>query len=225
MPALSSDSLSHRRIMVDGQIRTFGITDLDLIDRFLDVPREMFVDPGQESLAWSDAPLVLKGAKPRALLRPMVLAKMFQAAAIQKKDRVLEIAGGNGYGAAILSGLAASVVTLETEAARTDATLVGCKALGLLNVTSITGDLSQGVPAHGPYDVIILNGAIETSPATLLQQLADRGRLIAICSTPGRASGEVTCFERQGRHVGERILFESSSAVLEGFEAVPVFSF
>ena len=226
MPQTSaSDSASQRRVMVDGQIRTFGITNLDLIARFLAVPRENFVDAAQLTLAFSDVPLVLAGTSPRALLTPMVLAKMIQSASLSPGEKVLDVAGGLGYGAAILSGLAAEVVALESDAARSSATSANCAALGLINVTAITGDLAKGAPALAPFDFILLNGAVETGLAALLAQLADKGRLIAIRNHPGGSGGQVIRFERHGATIGERVLFETAAAVLEGFVAAPAFAF
>ena len=219
----ASDSLGHRRLMVDGQIRTFGIIDLDLIDRFLAVPRENFVEPGQVALAWSDAMIRLQGG--RALLKPMVLAKMLQAANILPGDRVLNVASGLGYGAALLAGLAASVVAMEADAALVDAITANCAALGLANVTARRGDLPRGAPDKAPFDVIIIEGAVETGLDHLLAQLADRGRLIVILNRPGQVFGEAKRYERHGDSVGERVLFETSAPVLAGFALVPTFAF
>ena len=223
--ATATDTSSQRRLMVDGQIRTFGITSTDLIDRFLAVPREKFVDPAQATLAWSDAPLQIAGIRPRALLRPMVLAKMMQGASVTPTDKVLDIAGGRGYGAAILAGLAAHVVALENDPARVIAIGTGCAALGIVNVTAVNGDLTKGAPDSGPYDVIIVNGAVETGWMALLAQLADKGRMIVIRNHPGRSDGQVLRFERHGAAIGERVLFETCADVLEGFAAAPSFAF
>ncbi len=219
----ASDSLAHRRIMVDGQIRTYGITDLDLIDRFLAVPRENFVGPEQVALAWSDAAVQLQGG--RTLLKPMVLAKMLQAASLLPGDRVLDIAGGSGYGAALMAGLATQIVALEAGAGQAAAIAANCAALGLANVEAVSGDLTRGAPGKAPFDVIMVEGAVETGLEPLLAQLANKGRLIVIRNKPGRVYGEVMRCERHGASIGERVLFEAAVQVLAGFGAAPAFAF
>lgn len=226
MPEISaSDSLSQRRLMVDGQIRTFGITDLDLIDRFLAVPREMFVDSASVALAWSDAPLKLAGSPARTLLQPMVLAKMIQNASLKPGDRVLDIAGGLGYGAAVMAGMAAQVLALEEDEIYSASARQAIAALGLGNITTLTGDLATGASGHGPFDVILVNGAVQTGIAALLAQLSDGGRMLAIRNRPGQIIGEVVRYEKHGANTGERVLFETTAQVLHGFAATPAFAF
>lgn len=226
MPEISaSDSFSQRRLMVDGQIRTFGITDLDLIDRFMAVPRENFVDPLSRALAWSDAQLYLPGSPRRLLLAPMVLAKMIQSAGIKPSDHVLDVAGGLGYGAAILAGLCVQVVALEDNAGRVAAAKAAFATLGLANAVALSGELAQGAPVQGQFDVIIVNGAVEAGLDTLLGQLRDGGRLVAIRNLPGQALGTVVRSERHGSSIGERVLFETIAPVLQGFAAAPAFAF
>ena len=213
------DSLGKRRLMVDGQIRTFGVTDLGLIDRFLSVPRENFVEKRQLALAWSDAPLQLSGLPPRTLLTPMVLAKMLQAAMVRPSDRVLDVAPGLGYSTAILAGLAGHVVALESFAERAAAITRNCAELSLSNVSALAGPLQNGAPAHGPFNVILIHGAVEHGMDALVSQLADGGRMVVIRSRPGNVVAEVVRMERHGMVLGERTVFETSACVLEGFDA------
>ena len=134
-----------RRMMVDGQIRTFDITDSALLDRMDHVPREKFLPAEQAALAYSDARLVLKaGAVSRPLLTPMTLARMVQALRLRPGDRVLDVAGANGYSAAVVAGLAGSVVALESEPAFSAAARAIFAEAGVANVTVATGPLAAG---------------------------------------------------------------------------------
>ena len=108
--------LDRRLHMVNSQLRTGGVVDKAVLAAFLDVPRQRFVAPEHESLAYLDRELPARGAKVRRLLAPMVLARMLQAATVVPSDRALDVAGGSGYGAAILAAMGAKVVLLESDA-------------------------------------------------------------------------------------------------------------
>jgi protein-L-isoaspartate(D-aspartate) O-methyltransferase len=205
------DFAAARRNMVDGQIRTHDVNDLALIGAFLDVPRERFVPAAKAPLAYLDFDVQIgEAADARRLLKPMVLAKLIQAAAPAKNDRVLDVACGTGYSSAILSRLAGPVIALEEDAA-----LVRQAKKNLDDaVKVVTGPLAAGWPAEAPYNVILLNGASEVMPRDLSDQLADGGRLVCILgSTPGKAM----LYLRSGAEVGGRPLFDANAPLLPGF--------
>jgi len=215
------DAAKARRLMVDGQVRTADVTDLDLLEAMLALPRERFVPPGKAALAYLDNDIPL--GKGRALLKPMVLAKLIQAAHVGKGDRVLDVGCGTGYSTALLARLAGSVVALEDDAdlaARARDTLA---AVGAAGAEVIVGPLSAGWPSAGPYDVILVNGATEIVPEALGRQLKPDGRLACVY---GRApAGKATIYRlSEGRLVG-RPVFDAAAAVLPGFAAVPQFVF
>ena len=110
------DFTQARRTMVDSQLRTFDVNDIRLLDAIDAVPRERFVLPGSEQLAYSDQELpVSEGADRRFMVTPMVLARMIQALEIDAGDKVLDVACGRGYSSAILSELGAYVTALEAD--------------------------------------------------------------------------------------------------------------
>ncbi len=173
-----------RTKMVDNQIRTTDVTSHSVLSAFLTVPREAFVPADLKPLAYIDEDLQVAPAKdgnpPRYIMEPSPLAKLVQLAAITKDDVVLEIGCGAGYAAAILSQVGGSVVAVEcdgTLAANATATL---SELGYDNVAVVTGELEKGYAGEGPYDVIFINGAVEEVPETLLSQLHEGGRLVAV---------------------------------------------
>src|SRR5690348_3225920 len=110
------DFTQARRMMVDGQVRPSDVTNRELLAAFLAVPRERFVPPDLASVAYLDRDLFID--RKRALLKPMVLARLIQAADVQASDRVLDVACGTGYASAILARLAAGVTALEEDAER-----------------------------------------------------------------------------------------------------------
>ena len=221
-----ADSAALRRTALDCQIRPYGVTDQPLLARFLDVPREPFVPAGSEPLTYSDSelrhPLAAGGA--RAMLAPLVLARMIQAAEIHPGDRVLDVAGATGYTAALIAGLAAKVVALESDAGLSDAATVNFRALGLTNAQAVCGKLADGVAAEGPYDVILVNGAAETGLDRLLSQLSPAGRLIVLKpQTAGAARGFV--YRKDGSSFSQRALFEAAGKLLPEFAGQPAFFF
>lgn len=218
--------------MVDCQIRTFGVTDQRLIERFLAVPREPFLPDDLRMLAYSDIGFTLApeaaGGEPRYLLPPLILARLMQGGRIRARDRVLDVAGGSGYSAALLSGLAASVVALESDGARCAAMTARLAQVGAASVAVREGDLAAGSAADGPFDVILVNGTIETNLDSLLAQLAPGGRLLAIRRSPtdptGRAAKAVA-YEKAESDIGTRVLFDATAPVLTPFRAVKSFVF
>lgn len=211
-----------RRMMVDGQIRTSDVTDGRIIAAFGSVPRERFVPPAQAALAYLDRDLPA-GAQGRAILKPMVLAKMIQAADIDDEGRVLDVGCASGYSTAILSHLAKEVVGLEEDAALAAQARKLLAGLGVANATVREGALAAGAAGDAPFDVILLNGAVEKHPAALGAQLKDGGRLVCL-ERKGGTCRAMLYFADRGELSG-RSLFDASAPVLPGFVAPPAFVF
>jgi protein-L-isoaspartate(D-aspartate) O-methyltransferase len=119
--ATMTDFATARRMMVDGQVHTSDVTDPRILAAMLELPRERFVPQDKAGLAYFDLDLPVTPAKPgqaaRCLLKPMVLAKMVQAAALIADDHVLDVGCATGYSSALLARLAGSVVALEEDEA------------------------------------------------------------------------------------------------------------
>jgi protein-L-isoaspartate(D-aspartate) O-methyltransferase len=217
------DFSAARRMMVDGQVRTSDVTDRRLIAAMLDVPRERFVPAEKAGLAYMDLdiPVSAPGAAARYLIKPMVLAKLIQAAEIGEGDAVLDAGCATGYASALLARLAGSVTALEEDASLAQ---LARKALETLtNVTVVNGPLTGGWPGAAPYDVILLDGATEVVPKALLRQLKDGGRLVCVL---GRApTGRAMIYRAQDGEVGGRVLFDANAPVLPGHVSAPDFVF
>jgi protein-L-isoaspartate(D-aspartate) O-methyltransferase len=210
-----------RRNMVDCQIKPNRVTDPRLLSALGAVPREVFVGRNLSGVAYLDEALPIGGG--RALLTPMVLARLLQAAEIKPTDVVLHVGCGTGYAAAVASRLAATVVALESDAALAEAAAETLAAQGCDSVVIERGVLNQGCPKHAPYDVIVIEGQIDFLPDTLLDQLAEGGRLVAVLRANGVGEGTIWV-KRHGR-TGRRALFDATAPLLPGFERVPGFVF
>ncbi len=215
-----TDSLTLRRMMVDGQVRTADVTYRPLIQAMLDVPRERFVPDGQAGLAYLDIDLPA-GQDTRRLLKPMVLAKMLQSLDIAGDTRVLDVGCATGYAATLLARFCASVVALEEQPAL--AAKARANLAGVGNVEVVEGRLAEGHAAGAPYDAILIEGAVELDPDPLCRQLADRGRLICIWGTGPAA--KVVIFHRDGDDITPRSMFDAAGPALPGFARPPAFAF
>jgi len=208
--------------MVDCQVRTNKVTDPAVVQAMRDIPRERFVEPGLEGIAYLDEDIPIGGG--RYMLEPMVLARMLQVLAVRPDDLVLDIGTGSGYSAAVLSRLASAVVALEADEALAGAADRNMADLGIDNVVVVRGALAEGYLAQAPYDVIVMEGAVAEVPASLTDQLADGGRLGAVVRAPG-SQGKAVLMMRSGRNVSTRVVFDANSPDLPGFEKEQGFVF
>ena len=218
-----TDFANARRHMVDGQVRPADVTDLRVISAMLEVPRERFAPPAATSLAYLDLDLpVGEGAgAPRRLLKPIILAKLLNAAEIEPTDKVLDVGCATGYTAALLARIAGQVVALEQDPGLVKTAQAALAALS--NVTVVNGPLVDGWAQGGPYDLILLEGATEIEPQAFCRQLKDGGRLVCVLgSAPGAAA---MLYRRSGDEFGGRPVFSAAAAVLPGFVKPPAFVF
>jgi protein-L-isoaspartate(D-aspartate) O-methyltransferase len=215
------DTATARRMMVDGQVRTADVTNLDLIAAMLAVPREHFVPPAIAGQAYLDSDITV--GKGRALLKPMVLAKLIQAAQVSGADHVLDVGCATGYSSAVLSRVVGSVVALEEDAALAREAQAALTAAGAASVVVATGPLTAGWPAAAPYDLILLNGSTEIAPEALGRQLKPNGRIAGIFGRGPNGKGII--YRMVEGHLVGRPIFDASAPLLPGFAATPAFVF
>lgn len=224
MPDSTTNFATARRMMVDGQLRTYDITDQSLLSAMLELPREKFIPAAMSGIAYLDTDVSV-GSGGRRMLKPMVLAKLIQAAGIKPTDHVLDVGCATGYSSAVLAKLAASVIALEADNGLADIARSNLSLVGAASVSVVTGALAEGCPSRGPYDVIVLNGAVETVPPRLLKQLKEGGRLVAVV---GSGPALKATLYRSGGAKGEvsaRAIFDASGALLPGFSKPVEFVF
>jgi protein-L-isoaspartate(D-aspartate) O-methyltransferase len=210
-----------RRMMVDCQVRTSDVTDLRLIAAMLAVPRERFAPKASAELAYLDADLPVEAG--RGLVKPMVLAKLLQAAEIEETERVLVVGCATGYSAAVIARLAGSVVALEQDPGLAQLAADNLQALGARNTTVVSGPLVGGWSAAAPYGVILLDGAVEDVPQGLLRQLKDGGRLLGVVGRPPLSKAML--FRSTGSESSSRLVFDATAPALPGFAKPPAFVF
>jgi len=202
-----------RAAMVSNQLRTSAVSDTRVVDAMRAVPREAFMPANRAELAYIDTPVPV--GEGRAINPPLVTGRLLTALAPRAGERVLVVGAATGYAAAVLAELGLDVTALEENAALAD---FARGALADRGVTVVTGPLAEGWSATAPYDVILIDGAIERLSDALAGQLADGGRIAAAIVERG-----VTRLA-SGRKVGVSLVlddFADSEAVsLPGF-AVP----
>jgi protein-L-isoaspartate(D-aspartate) O-methyltransferase len=225
----AANAILHRDIhakarfnMVEGQIRTNRVSDAKLLSVLSDMPRQLFVPPALASVAYVDKSL--KIAPGRYLLEPLVLGRLIQEAVVEPEDKALVVGAGAGYSAAVLARLAASVVALESDPALATAARRNLEGVGATNAVVEEGALTEGLEAGGPYDIILIDGMIASLPERISAQLAERGRLVTICSQEGRC-GAGMLYRKLGGGISGRVLFDAATPFLPGFAPEPAFAF
>jgi protein-L-isoaspartate(D-aspartate) O-methyltransferase len=213
--------LDRRLHMVNSQLRTGGVVDKALLAAFLDVPRQPFVAPEHVSLAYLDRELPARGGKVRRLLAPMVLARLLQAATVVPNDRALCVAGGSGYGAAILAAMGAKVVLLESDVGAAEKAKTELHSR--VNTSVVAGPLDKGAAALGPFDLIVVEGGFGVFPHSLTALLADPGRLVGIDASSEQSQAVI--YEKNAGAISRRTLFETRADLLDGFRPGLSFAF
>ncbi len=210
-----------RKHMVDGQIRPSDITLYPVIKALLDTPREAFVPRDKKAIAYADQNIDL--GNNRTLLAPRTIGRMLEGANIQPTDMVLCIGANLGYVPAVISRLSQVVICVESDESFASVAEQTLSEQGQDNCVVHVGDLAMGEGDHAPYDVVLINGAIEILPDILMSQVKDHGKIIAIRKHDGRSQISV------GIKSGDRIAWDDQhnafAPVLPGFEVVPTFVF
>ena len=216
-----TDFAEARRRMVDSQVRPADVTDRAIQAAMLTVPRERFLPRSKQAEAYADIEADI--AEGRVMLRPRDFAKLLQAADVKPTDIVLDIACGRGYSTAVLARLAETVVGLENDDKLVSRATERLAEVGADNAVVVKGDLKAGQPKQGPFDVIVVNGAVDAVPQAWLDQLAEGGRL-AVFLREGPV-GRAVVFTKSGGAIGDRPVFDANVSRLPGFETEPGFVF
>ena len=223
---LDDDFARQRRNMIDSQVRPGGEVDLRVIAAMASVPRERFVLAEQQAHAYVDTDLPL-GADSRGderwLLAPLTIGRMLQLADIGPEECVLDVGTASGYTAAVLSGLAQTVIGIDQDPVLATQAAERLEKLGYDNVAILHADHAAGHAKEAPYDAIIINGRIRRRPEALLEQLADGGRLVAVWGA--HDTGLIRVWTRRGDAFSAVDEFTASAPALPGFAPQPAFSF
>ena len=219
-----TDFNQSRRKMVDNQLRTNDVTDHRILDAMELVPRERFVPASKKAVAYIDEDLPIGPADSgRFLMKPHIFGKLVQLAEIRENDVVLVVGTGTGYSSAVVSKLAASVVALEENDDLAKIAAEVLVDLGIENAVVVEGPMTKGYAAEGPYDVILVDGAVDVLPPEFTEQLKADGRLAVIEGQGG--AGVARLYQKSGDAVSSRFGFNASVSLLPGFARAREFEF
>ena len=203
-----------RRAMVDNQLRPEGVTDRGVLAAMGSVERERFVPQAARALAYFDRPL--KVAQGRAMMPPAALGKLLSALAPRAGERALVVGSGTGYSAAVLRSIGLDVVALESDEALASASTEA-------GVEVVRGDLASGWAKGAPYDLILLDGAVEEIPPSIVKQLREGGRLAGAIHE--RGVSRLVVGQTAGGVLGLRSIADAEVDRLPGFERPRAFTF
>lgn len=171
-----------RHYMIEQQLRTWLVLDPKVLDALERVRREFFVTPDHMDLAFAglELPLRESPAPGERMMLPQVEGRLLQALDVQFGDKVLEVGTGSGYMAAVMAYMGASVLSFELEVDLARTARRNLQTAGINHVDVRVADGSQGAPAEGPFDIIVLSGSVAFVPRTFFDQLNPGGRLVAV---------------------------------------------
>jgi len=209
------DYAAARQAMVDSQLRPQGVNDPAVIAAMSIVPREKFVPEEQRPLAYIDlaAPLEQGRAMPAAA----VTGRLLTALAPLRGETALIVGAGTGYAAAVLAEMGIKAVALESSASL-------AAAAKKMRVGIVEGPLEQGHERSGPYDFILIDGAVDVIPDALVAQLKDGGRLAGAIIDKGGIT-RLVVGRKAGGGFGFHSIADSATPALPGFERPRVFTF
>ena len=213
------DFTASRRAMINSQLRTSGVNEPWVIAAMDNIAREDFLPQAFRKVAYMDRSINLAGQ--RVVNPPLATGLMLQEAEIREQDAVMLIGGGTGYVARLLAQRADKLVVVENE----PSLLKDLKANleGLDNVEIFAGPLNEGCAANGPYDAILIDGAIEELPHSIVLQVAEGGRVVA-----GLIDGAVSRIAmgfKRGKDAPLRAFADCSISPLPGFARTTEFVF
>ena len=216
------DFAKARSAMIEGQLRTSGVLDARVLSAMNAVPREEFLEGDHKTLAYLDMAHALGGKANRFMGAPAPFARLVELAEIQPSDIVLDIACGSGYSSAVIARLANSVVAVESDAELVTRANRALAKLDIGNAAVLNAPLTAGAPGEAPFDVIIIEGAVDFVPQVLFDQLREGGRLVALI---GEGAGANAVLHVKGESgIASVSAFNACLPELPEFAKEPAFS-
>ena len=191
--------------MVAEQLLPNGVTDERVLKVMSEVPREEFLSGRLRRHAYENRALAIDCGQ--TISQPLVVALMTQAVEPKPADNALEVGGGSGYQAAVVSRLVRHVVTLELEPALAEHASEVLSRLGYDNVEVAAADGRLGWPPRAPYDIIMVAAASPEVPPALIEQLAPEGRLVIPVGRSMDEHQDLRLYRRSGDQLVYRSLF------------------
>lgn len=216
------DFAAARRIMVDSQIRPNDVTEPDLVSALLKIEREAFVPASRKGVAYSE--LEIETSEGRHLWTPRDFSKLVKYLEPAADDIALIVGVGAGYEAAVLGQLVETVIGLDEDEELVAKTTERLANQGVDRAVVVAGPLANGLADQGPFDLIMVNGMVETVPEAWTEQLAEGGRLGAVVQT-NSGLGSARIYTRSGDVVSYRVAFEARPPKFDQFTAAKAFAF
>lgn len=216
----TTEPLGHqaaRAAMVASQLRTSGVSDSRVVAAMAAVAREDFLPESQRIFAYRDRSLPLGNG--RMQNPPLATGLLLTEARIEAGEKVLVVGAAGGYAAALAARVGAKVTMVEEDA---DLAALARTALGD-SVTLVEGPLTGGAPADAPYDLLLIDGAVEQIPDALADQVREGGRVVTGLSDRGVT--RIASGVRTASGVGLASVVDSECAVLPGFAKPRGFQF
>ena len=212
-----------RKAMLESQIRPNKVINELVLAAFLSVPRELFVQKSMRDIAYIDEDLPLSNG--RYLIEPMVLARLVQSLELKLSDNVMVIGVGTGYSAAIISKIVTSVIGIESRTHLIQKAENNLAQLDITNTVLFKERLQEGYGKEAPYNSILIDGGVGYVPDSILNQLADDGKLVSIYRSEANAVGEASVWMRSGKNFSRTCMFNAQVPTLEEFKEKQEFLF
>lgn len=211
--------------MVDCQLATNNVISHRLIEAMGTIPREKFLPENKQKFAYIDEDILI--GEGRYMIEPMIIARMIQAVEPQNSDVVLEIGSGSGYSAAVLSKLCETVIAVESKKELNHHAGKTWSELDMCNIVQISSENETEIQANAPYDIILMNGAVESVPMYFAKELKkDTGRMVCVVRKDPKAGGKaVLVTNSSNAGISEVTLFDANIPYLEEFAPKNKFSF
>ncbi len=205
-----------RRAMVDSQLRPEGVADAAVVNAIANLPREKFVPAAAQALAYGDRPVPLGNG--RALAPPAVTGRLLSELEPRRGECALVVGAGSGYSAALLHALGLAATAIESDPA-----LAAMAKAAAPGTDVIEGELASGYPEGAPYDIILIDGAVEHIPEAITAQLVEGGRIGA--ALDDRGITRLAVGRNAGGRVGLRTIADADVGRLPGFKRPTAFTF
>jgi protein-L-isoaspartate(D-aspartate) O-methyltransferase len=222
-------SATMRNNMMLGQLLTNDITDTRILDAMGEIPREPFVPEHLRGAAYADEDLHVGNG--RYLMEPLTFAQLLDLAEINPTNRILNIGCLTGYTAAILAKLATHIVAIDTDEIAIQQARDHMQRLNISNVNvQHVKNLGDGYIVSSPYNVIVIQGAVNFIPDAVGDQLAEGGRLVTVRNIARRPDikgglGKGLLVTKIDGKLQYREHFDASCPLLPGFEQASGFVF
>ena len=215
------DSHSLNKKMVEGQIKPIGGMQKNILDAFNSINRDDFVPKNLKGNSFSERNLFLK--RDRFVLKANLIAKIISVLNISNEENVLVIGSSTGYSSAVISRIAETVISIEEDKELLVFSEEAVKKNGIDNIVFINNAMIEGCPEQGPFNAIIIEGAIDEVPLKILNQLEHNGRLIAMVNNNGISN--VIEYQKKNDTFTDRFIFSCSAPKLKSFDKRKSFSF